>query len=257
MMSMNNLKAYDRDTQALGQIAGRLSWDQETMMPSGAVAQRGVEMAALEKVLHARKGAPQVRDLLETAQPQTDMDAAILREIRLSYNRATKVPADLAAEIAQVTSQAQGIWAQARADHDFASFASTLDHVLRLKREEAQALAGADGDVYDTMLQDYEPGLTATDLEVMFGAMRPGLVDLRAAILDCPAPAPLDHTFDEVGQLALSATVAQAFGYDLTRGRIDKAVHPFSSGSGLDVRITTRTASTDPFNCLYSTIHEV
>ena len=51
--------------------------------------------------------------------------------------------------------------------------------------------------------------------------------------------------------------MAQAFGYDLNRGRIDKAVHPFSSGSGNDVRITTRTNPADPFNCLYSTIHEV
>ena len=43
----------------------------------------------------------------------------------------------------------------------------------------------------------------------------------------------------------------------MTRGRVDKAVHPFSSGSGLDVRITTRTNPVDPFNCFYSTIHEV
>ena len=43
----------------------------------------------------------------------------------------------------------------------------------------------------------------------------------------------------------------------MTKGRLDKAVHPFSSGSGLDVRITTRTSEVDPFNCLYSTIHEV
>jgi carboxypeptidase Taq len=34
-------------------------------------------------------------------------------------------------------------------------------------------------------------------------------------------------------------------------------VHPFSSGSGRDVRITTRVVESDPFNCLYSTIHEV
>ena len=36
-----------------------------------------------------------------------------------------------------------------------------------------------------------------------------------------------------------------------------RRVHPFSSGSGEDVRITTRTAEDDPFNCIYSTIHEV
>jgi carboxypeptidase Taq len=57
--------------------------------------------------------------------------------------------------------------------------------------------------------------------------------------------------------LALSSKLAEVFGYDLSRGRIDKAVHPFSSGSGTDVRITTRTSPRDPFNCFYSTIHEV
>jgi len=58
-------------------------------------------------------------------------------------------------------------------------------------------------------------------------------------------------------QMKLARKLARAFGYDLSRGRIDKAVHPFSSGSGSDVRITTRTSESDPFNCFYSTIHEV
>lgn len=58
-------------------------------------------------------------------------------------------------------------------------------------------------------------------------------------------------------QMVLGQELARTFGYDLTRGRIDRAVHPFSSGSGDDVRITTRTVEDDPFNCIYSTIHEV
>ncbi len=76
-------------------------------------------------------------------------------------------------------------------------------------------------------------------------------------MLAAPPPAALTGPFDEAGQLALSTELARAFGYDFARGRIDKAVHPFSSGSGQDVRITTRTAPLDPFNCFYSTIHEV
>jgi carboxypeptidase Taq len=57
--------------------------------------------------------------------------------------------------------------------------------------------------------------------------------------------------------MALTTKLALTFGYDMNKGRIDKAVHPFSSGSGVDVRITTRTNPADPFNCFYSTIHEV
>jgi carboxypeptidase Taq len=57
--------------------------------------------------------------------------------------------------------------------------------------------------------------------------------------------------------MKLTRHLAKTFGYDMSHGRVDKAVHPFSSGSGLDVRITTRTNEADPFNCFYSTIHEV
>jgi len=67
----------------------------------------------------------------------------------------------------------------------------------------------------------------------------------------------LDAQFDTDAQLRLSRELARQFGYDFGRGRIDLAVHPFSSGSGDDVRITTRVSESDPFNCLYSTIHEV
>ena len=258
MSAYDELMAFDHDTQALGQVAGRLGWDQETMMPRGAAPQRAEEMAAMEGVLHARRTDPRVGDWLVAidASALDPVAAANVREIKRSHDRARKVPADLAAAIARVTSSAQGKWAAARADDDVAAFLPVLQEVVNLKRQEGAALA-AGGDIYDAMLADYEPGTTGADLEAMFGALRPGLTELRAAILDRPAPKEVSGTFDEAAQLKLSATLAQTFGYDTTHGRIDKAVHPFSSGSGLDVRITTRTNPTDPFNCFYSTIHEV
>ena len=258
MTAFDDLLAYERDTQALGQIAGRLGWDQETMMPRNAAAQRGEEMAALEGVLHARRTAPQVGEWLDTIAT-ADLDAvgqAHLREIRRSYERATKVPGDLAKALAKTTSTAQGKWAEARADNDVAAFLPVFEEVLALKRQEGEALASG-GDIYDAMLQDYEPGTTGADLEAMFGAMRPALTELRAAILEKPMPTGVAGPFDERQQMQLSRKLAKAFGYDMSHGRIDKAVHPFSSGSGDDVRITTRTAEDDPFNCIYSTIHEV
>ncbi len=91
----------------------------------------------------------------------------------------------------------------------------------------------------------------------MFDALRPELSALRAAVLEMQAPPRVTGTFDEAQQMKLTRKLAKAFGYDMNHGRVDKAVHPFSSGSGLDVRITTRTSPVDPFNCFYSTIHEV
>ena len=256
MTAYDDLMAHARETEALAQVAGRLGWDQETMMPRGAAAQRGEESAAMEGVLHARRTDPRIGDWLERAEAPDDVAAANLREIRRAYARANKVPARLAAEIARVTSVAQGTWAQARADEDVGAFLPTLARVAALRQEEGQALAGG-GDVYDALLDDYEPGARAVELDAMFGALRPRLVSLREAIRERPQPEALSGKFDEAAQLALTRELAEIFGYDMARGRIDKAVHPFCSGSGNDVRVTTRTDPADPFNCLYSTIHEV
>ena len=255
MSAFDDLMAHARETQALAQVAGRLGWDQETMMPRAAAPQRAEEMAALEGVLHARRTDPRVAEWLAVAEAPDAAGAAQLRLIRRQHDRATKVPARLAAELARVTSRAQGIWAEARAAEDPGAFLPVLSEVVALRREEGAALAQG-GDVYDALLQDYEPGTTAAELETMFAALRPRLAELRAAALDRPAPPALSGRFDAAAQHALAEELAQAFGYDLSRGRIDTAVHPFSSGSGLDVRITTRTDPADPFNCLYSTIHE-
>ncbi|MEL7212040.1 MAG: carboxypeptidase M32 [Pseudomonadota bacterium] len=258
MTAYDTLMAFQRETEALGQIAGRLGWDQETMMPRGAAHQRGEEMAALEAVLHARRTDPQIGEWLSAINGTAlnPVAAAQVREITRSYERNAKVPAKLAAEIARVTSKSQGEWAEARKNEDFKAFVPTLERVVALRQEEGAALADG-GDPYDALLQDYEPGTTAAELDQMFGALRPRLTALRVAILDKPAPTPVQGTFDEAAQLAISHQLALDFGYDMRIGRIDKAVHPFSSGSGQDVRITTRTNPADPFNCFYSTIHEV
>ena len=134
MTAYDALMSHARETEALKQVLGRLGWDQETVMPAGAAPQRAEEMAALETVLHARKVDPRVGDWLAAAEPVDRVAAAQLHQIRREHERASKVPADLAAAIARTTSLAQGIWAEARAKDNFAAFAPTLSDVLSLRR---------------------------------------------------------------------------------------------------------------------------
>ena len=121
----DQLMAFQRQTEALSLVAERLGWDQETMMPSGSADQRGEEMAAMEGILHARRTDPRILDWIEASDPQDPAGRAQLRLITRSYQRTTKVPSDLAQKLAQVTSVAQGIWAQARANDSVADFLPT------------------------------------------------------------------------------------------------------------------------------------
>ena len=116
-------------------------------------------------------------------------------------------------------------------------------------------MAGQSG--YDALLADYEPGATGEGLAALFASLRPGLAALRARIAAAARPAPaFAGRFPPAAQLALARRLGEVFGYDWQAGRLDLAVHPSSSGSGGDVRITTRISETDPRECIYSTIHE-
>lgn len=257
MSAFNDLLAFQRQTEALSSVAERLGWDQETVMPRGATEQRAEEIGAMEEVLHERRTDPRIGEWLSVAEPENEVEARILQLIDRDYTRTNRIPARLAAELARVTSRAQGIWAEARADDAPQDFLPTLDQVLMLKREEAAALADG-GDLYDALLEDYEPDTTAAEIARVFDAMRPRLVALRDDIMGADRqPQPLTGHFPQETQLRLARACAGAFGYDWSRGRMDIAVHPFSSGRWQDSRITTRVVETDPFNCIYSTIHEV
>ena len=255
-VAYEQLMSFQRQTEALGLVAERLGWDQETMMPRGAAEQRSEEMAAMEGVLHTRRTDGRIADWLEAADPADEEGRAQLRLLRRSFVRASKVPGDLAQELARVISMAQGIWAEARANDKVADFLPTLQEVIGLKRQEAACLAQG-GDRYDALLDDYEPGMTAESVAAMFGRMRPRLVALREAVLAKPAPAALTGRFGEAAQMRLARDLGSAFGFDWSRGRLDLAVHPFSSGSAYDSRITTRVVESEPFNCIYSTPGEV
>ena len=45
-------------------------------------------------------------------------------------------------------------------------------------------------------------------------------------------------------------------GFDFSKGRIDKSIHPFCGGSTDDVRITTRFDENDSFSCFDALMHE-
>ncbi len=257
------LADHVRQTTALSQASGILMWDQEVMMPPKGAEARADQMAALEEVVHERRTDPRIGEWL-AALEGADLGAAEQANVRLitrTYTRAIRVSPKLAAQIARTTSAAQHAWAAAKQGSDFAAFAPHLSEVVTLRREEAAALAGGSGDadaLYDALLDDYEPGMTVAQLAPLLEGMRPRLSALRAAIAASGTPKlALSGPFDAEPQIALARLISKRVGYDFEAGRLDLSVHPFSSGTGGDARITTRVDADNPMDCLYSTIHEL
>ncbi|MEO1490573.1 MAG: carboxypeptidase M32 [Pseudomonadota bacterium] len=262
---MTSAEAYDalmahmKTSEALGQVAGLLNWDQEAVMPSAGAEARAEQAGAMQAVMHQRMTDPRMAEWLATID-DTALDPvgqANLRAIRRRHANTTRVPQDLAEEIARTTMRAHGIWAEARAAGDVAAFLPTLIRVIELVREKAACLATDGQSAYDALVDLFEPGATEAGIAETFGRLRTGLSDLRARIAEKPDTAPrLTGHFAKEAQIVLARRLAEAFGYDMDAGRVDLVVHPFCSGTRRDVRITTRVDEADPLNCLYSTVHE-
>jgi carboxypeptidase Taq len=267
-MAGNGSAAYQdllrrvRGVMLLGSCGSLLGWDQQTYMPARGTAHRAEQLALLAGLAHAQFTAPELGELLATAQASPvgrEPDAAVnLREIRRLYERATRVPGALVEAIARTTAQAQEIWIAARKASDFGRFRPWLEKIIGLKREEAAAIGG--GPMYDVLLDEYEPGATAAGLAALFAELAPALRDLVARIAASgrqPDASLLQRTYPVAAQEAFGRTVAAAFGFDFGAGRLDPTTHPFCSGIGPgDTRLTTRYNPQDFGDAFFSIVHE-
>ena len=231
-------------------------------MPTGGAAQRATELALLARLCHDRAVDPALAELLNACEQRVDDDAGLanLREIRRSYDRATRLPADLVAEIAETVSLAQIEWAAARKASDFSRFRPWLEKIVGLMRAVAECLRTGKGPGWDALAEDFEPGMRAADLGPLFAPLREQLTSLVGGLSNGQAP---DDEIDRVQlplprQQAFVRHVAEHLGFDFSRGRLDVSTHPFTGGSHRgDVRITTRFHKDRILDALGSTMHEV
>jgi carboxypeptidase Taq len=262
--ALENLDARLGDVADLRHAADLIEWDERVGMPPGGGPVHGEMQATVRRIAHEQFSAPAVGDLIAAAQHElrdAHPDSVTARRVAVTardYRKATQVPAAFVAEQAQVVSAAQHAWGEARAASDFAAFLPHLEKVIALKRQYVTFFpAGAHP--YDTLLDDYEPGLTTADVQAIFKVLRPAQVTLLKAIAARPRidDSVLRQPYAESALLEFAVEVATAFGFDWTRGRQDKSTHPFATSFGSDdVRITTRFMERYPFSLLFGTLHE-
>lgn len=261
----DQLCSYARQTALLASVADVLEWDEQTYMPSAAGEHRAEQLSLLATMVHDRATAPQVGEWLDdlsasplAAQPHSD-SGAVIREMRRVYDRKTKLPRELVAALTRASSLGQQAWVEARKANNFAKFAPHLDKIMRLKREEADAV-GYQTCRYDALLDEYEPHATSAEVGPVLEALANRLVPLIERIgasSHRPNAAILGGPFPIATQVAYGETMAAAIGFDFKQGRIDATAHPFCATLGpRDVRLTTRYRPDEFGGWLFSVLHE-
>jgi carboxypeptidase Taq len=242
-----------------------LGWDEQVNLPPGAAEQRATQHATLAEAQHVAASDPRIGSLLDdleaTAGELNEDQRAIVANARRDFDRATKLPPEFVREKAAQGSRGYHAWARAKAADDFLSYAPVLEKNLEFARREAAYLGKGDA-AYDYMLDKHDPGLTTAAVDRLFSELKQELVPFVQEIARSPRVYKAGQVaarlrgFPVDAQETFLREVTESLGFDYSRGRIDVSLHPFCSGTGSDVRMTTRYSEDQPMDALFSSIHE-
>lgn len=254
--------------EALGQVVdlnaaiALLHWDLEVNMPPKGAPARGQQLATLSALAHRQFTVPEFGDQLAQLSDASDLtpdEAKLVEETRYDYDRATRLPEAFVQKFVEEQSKAYQAWIAARENSDFKTFEPHLKIIIDLLRQKAD-LMGYEGSPYNALLEDYERGMTAEQLQPIFedlAAKQSALVDRIVNAPDQPDTAWMDRDWDTQAQWDFTLQVLKDMGYDFEAGRQDKSIHPFTTNFDLyDVRVTTRVHPSELFSALTGSIHE-
>jgi carboxypeptidase Taq len=259
--AFEDLRQRLAEIQDLWKTAALLSWDQQVMMPSGGAAIRAEQLGTVSRIAHTKFISPEIGrvvDELRDFGEQHEYDsfeASLIRVTARDWEKASKVPADLRAEMSRSAALANPVWAAARRDNDFSSFLPVLRKNLDLRKRYIECFEAGD-EPYDIVLDDYERGMKTAEVRRIFDYLKEHQAPLVKEVAAQAQVEKRAKTFDIDAQKIFELEVVREFGFTSDSWRLDPTVHPFASGTGVtDIRITTRYF-TDGLEGLFGTMHE-
>ena len=257
MQALEQLRERMAELADLGSLHMLAEWDQQVMMPEQGAPARSQQLAALALLTHRRSSGEEIGawlQELEDEQALSELDRDIVRIARRDWERARRVPDELAADRARAGAEGHEAWRRAREDDDFAAFAPALERNVQLARDYGECLVEEGGSVYEALLADYDFGLRTQRLRELFSELAERLPPLAQEASERTPRRPLQVPV--AAQQAAVAGVLARIGVEDSSWRVDVSAHPFSTAMALrDSRVTTRYSDGDA-ESLLSSLHE-
>jgi carboxypeptidase Taq len=262
---MNALLQKVYELHDLEKATGVLGWDKQVNMPKKGNLARTQQLSTLGRIRHTLFTSDEMGELIaaaaeeQAAAPYDGFEASLLRVLQYDYDQARKFPTEFVVQMTMVGGQANAAWEEARANSDFAHFLPHFEKVLGLTRQRAEYLE-YDNEPYDALLNQFEREMETAVVRHIFQEAKEALIPLREAIeerLTAVDDSLLHQPFDVAKQQEFARYIAEAIGYDFSRGHLGTATHPFASSfSRDDARITSRWYPDFLNPSLFGVLHE-
>lgn len=257
-------KEHVAKMRAYQEAISLLYWDLRTGAPKKGVDLRSETIGTLSSELFALSTSDEFGEILTGLEAEkSGLDTVLQRSVeesRKEYDLSKKIPPAAYKEFVVLQSKAESVWETAKEESDFAMFEPYLEKLVAKTKEMIGYWGEKNGSAYNTLLDQYEPGMTTEVLDEVFGKLRQRIGSLVQKIADSdnkPETNFLYSHFPKEAQRDFSLQILQQLGYDFDAGRLDETVHPFMTNiNRQDIRVTTKYDEHDFRSAVFGTIHE-
>ena len=235
------------DKQTLAPVDGSAFRDERTAILAGEL----FSIETDEKMAQLRK------ELLADEAVQGD-DRRMIWLYDNEIGKILAVPKDEFVAFTQLRNEAYGAWLKAKNASDYSIFEPYLKKIIE-GQKKMYSYRDSSLDLYDQMLDDYEPGMTREKYDVFFSKVKERLVPLIKKITEAEK---IDTSFIECEypkelQKQFMNSLLKYLHFDPSWGYQNETEHPFTSGlCENDIRVTTKYVTDRPVSAILSTIHE-
>ncbi len=262
MKHYRNLKKLFSEIEILNGINSLLEWDMATVMPKGSRKSRISQINVVNENKKRIFDYIKKKELFKYIEEEKlkDDDKRNFSLMKKKFDYFTEIPINLINENSQLSFECEGLWREARLKNNFNIVKKKLSKLFITIERKAGILSEIWGmKKYDSLISLYDDSFTSKELEFFFddiGNFIKKKINLIINKQKKSRKIRFISPLTENEQFELSKYFMKKFGFDFSRGRIDKSLHPFCGGFRDDIRITTRFDNKDSFSCFDALMHE-
>jgi len=269
MEAYEKLSGICKELKLLDTVYSVISWDLETYMPPRGLMLRSEQLGLVRQVIHRMTTDSKIGKFLDMAE---DNASSLSEEqnrnvylFRRNYDALTKIPEGLVGQLAKQRAISVEVWKKAKASNNWRMFLPELQKMVDLSRKRSEIIGEVRGIpiLYDSMLDEYERGITSARTYQLFATLRKRLVPLVKKCADASRDVDasfLNKVVPTETQRKIATDLTKVIGYDTVSesagGRIDEVEHPFTIGYYDDVRITVKYHEDNVASMIYAILHE-
>lgn len=265
-MQVNDIKAkFLGDLSrisALQHATSMIQWDAETEAPKNGVNFRAKNLGILTGEIYRIFSSDDMKNNISILENESEIDEitkGILYETKKTIEKYSKIPSEELSKFNELRAKASVKWEEAKSKSDFEIFAPYLEELVSYLRKFVD-YRGYKDHPYNTLLDDYEPGMTVEKLDQFFSAIRKKVVPLLERIKNSDKKMKNDFmskSYNIEKQKEFSLYILEKLKFDLESGVLKESEHPFTlSLDPSDVRLTTHFYEDNFISAIFSTIHE-